>query len=324
MVNITGIGTNVPAARLTNFDLEKMVETSDQWIYERTGIRERRIASGGISTSDMGSASALDALGRAGIAASDVDLIVVGTMTPDMLSPSTSCLIQKKIGADRAVCFDINAACSGFLYAMEVSRHFLRSAQYHTALVIGAEKISAFVDWKDRATCILFGDGSGAMVLSRSRPGHRIVGCFLGSDGGGSESLMIPAGGSSMPATVKTVEQRLHSLRMDGREIFKKAIEIMCKVSEDTVKRCGLNMSDIDLFVPHQANKRIIDAVAKKLGLPDERVFQNVESFGNTSAASIVLALDDAERQKRLKEGDRVLLVVFGAGFTWGGAVIEW
>jgi len=323
MINIVGIGTYLPEKILTNADLEKMVETSDQWILERTGIRERHIAESG-GSSDLAAKAALNALIDAAIQPSEIDLIIVATMSPDMISPSTACLVQKKIGADRAVCFDIGAACSGFVFAMDVAKKFLESNQYQTALVIGAEKLSSLIDWKDRGTCILFGDGAGAAVLSKKHSGHEVLDIFLGSDGGGSESLKIPAGGSLMPATHQTLEDRQHFIKMDGKEVYKRAIDVMSRISEETVHNCGLEISDIKLFIPHQANKRIIDAVAKKLNMAEEKVFINVDRCGNTSAASIILALNDARAENRIQQGDYVLIVVFGAGFTWGGCIVQW
>jgi 3-oxoacyl-[acyl-carrier-protein] synthase-3 len=324
MINIVGTGSYLPKKILTNYDLEKIVETSDQWIVERTGIRERRIAENGLANSEMGMQAALKALSDAQINPEDIDLIVVATMTPDMLSPSTACLIQERIGAKKATCFDLNAACSGFLYALDVSKKFLESDQFGNALVIGAEKLSAIVDWKDRSTCILFGDGAGAAVLSKKKSGHKILGIFLGSDGSGADALKIPAGGSLMPPTHKTVDDRLHFMKMDGREVYKRAIDVMSKISLDSIANCGLTMEDVDLFIPHQANKRIIDAVAKKLSFPSEKVFINLDRYGNTSAASIILALDEAKVQGQIQKGDHILIVVFGAGFTWGGCVVEW
>lgn len=324
MVGIIGTGSYLPKKILTNFDLEKMVETSDQWIVERTGIRERRIAEDGLCTSDMAVGAALLAMKEAGTSSEEIDLIVVATMTPDMISPSTACVVQKKLGAIHAACFDINAACSGFMYAMDIAKKFLESGQYKTALVIGAEKLSTLVDWKDRGTCVLFGDGGGAAILSTQKKGHEILGVFLGSDGSGVQSLKVPAGGALLPASHQTVDERLHFMKMDGRDVFKRAVDMMCRTSIDTIQKCGLSSEDISLFIPHQANKRIIDAVAKRLSFSEEKVFINVDRLGNTSAASIIIALDEAKTRRQFKEGEHILFVVFGAGFTWGGAVVKW
>lgn len=323
-VSVIGTGVYLPEKILTNSDLEKIVETSDQWIFERTGIRERRIAPDGVSTSDMASHAAQKALKDAGIESSEIDLLIVTTMTPDMLCPSTACLVQRKIGAVHAVCFDLSAACSGFIFGLETAKNFLSSGKYKTAMVIGAEKVSSLVDWTDRGTCILFGDGAGAAVLRVSDQGHRLMNSILGSDGHGADCLEIPAGASRMPATHETVDGKLHAIKMEGREVYKRAIDVMSRVALDTVAGCGLEIKDIDLFIPHQANKRIIDSVAKKLSFPEEKIFINVDRYGNTSAASVIIALDEAKRQGRMKAGDYVLMVAFGAGFTWGGMIIEW
>ncbi len=324
MTCIIGTGVYLPSKTLTNADLEKIVETSDQWIVERTGIRERKIADADVSTSDMAAEAARSALKEANIQASEIDLLIVTTMTPDMLCPSTACLVQQKIGATRAACFDLSAACSGFVFGLETAKHFLESGQYKTAVVIGAEKISSLVDWTDRSTAILFGDGAGAAVLKSGSVGHQIIGGFLGSDGGGAEALKVPAGGSFMPASHQTVDEKLHSIRMEGREVYKRAIDMMSNVTLQTLSRYGLKMEDIDLFIPHQANKRIIDSVAKKLSFPEEKIFINVDRYGNTSAASVIIALDEANRKGKMKTGAHVLLVAFGAGFTWGGCLIKW
>ncbi|MBI1869658.1 MAG: ketoacyl-ACP synthase III [Chlamydiae bacterium] len=324
MVGIVGTGCYLPKKILSNFDLEKTIETTDQWIFERTGIRERRISSHDFYASDMGAHAAKKALQDSKINPSEVDLLIVATMSADMLCPSTACIIQEKIGASKAFAFDLNAACSGFLFALEVAKKFLESDQYQTALVIGVEKLSSMVDWKDRGTCILFGDGAGAAVLKKNHADHQILGAVLGSDGRGADLLKVPAGGSMMPATHETIDQRLHFIKMDGREVYKNAIDLMYRMADETLLKCGLKREDVDLFIPHQANKRIIDAVAKKLSLPSEKIYINVDRYGNTSAASIIIALDDARKEGRMQSGDCLLIVVFGAGFTWGGMVIRW
>ena len=323
-VSILGVGSYVPPRKLTNLDLQKMVDTSDEWIVERTGIRERYVAESQVATSDLGVEAARLALSQSRVGIDEIDLLVVSTMTPDMLSPSTACIVQTKLGASRAACFDISAACSGSVYAMDVAKKFLESGQYKRALVIGAEKLSSIVDWTDRGTCILFGDGAGAAVLGPGDQGHEIVGICLGADGSGQDALKIPAGGSLIPASRKSVDEGLHFIQMDGKEVYERAIDMMTRISVQTLRYCSLSVEDIALFIPHQANKRIIDSVAKKMGLPPEKVFVNVDRYGNTSAASIILAIDDAARQQRIKRGQKVLVAVFGAGFTWGGAVIQW
>ncbi|MBI1883053.1 MAG: ketoacyl-ACP synthase III [Chlamydiae bacterium] len=324
MINIIGTATYLPEKVLTNDDLQKMVQTSDEWIVERTGIRERRIASQDVYASDLGAEAAKRALKDAGVEASRIDLLIVATMSPDMLCPSTACVIQQKIEAWNAAAFDLSAACSGFLYALDVAKKFLESGEYKTALVIGTEKLSSLVNWKDRTTCILFGDGAGAAVLKKGEKGHSILGIWLGADGRGTDLLKIPAGGSMLPASRETVDKDQHCIQMDGREVYKRAIDVMCRISQESLQKSGLKKEDIQLFVPHQANKRIIDSVAKRLSFPEEKVFLNVDRYGNTSAASIILALDDAKREGRLHKGDHVLIAVFGAGFTWGGAVLKW
>lgn len=323
-VSITGVGSYVPDRILSNADLEKLVETSDEWITTRTGIKERRIAAEGETTSDMATAAARKALERAGVSAADLDLIIVATITPDMPFPSTACLVQHRLGATRAAAFDIEAACSGFVYALDIGSHFVASHTYNTVLVIGAEKMSSVVDWKDRNTCVLFGDGAGAAVLQNRPAAHGLLTTCLGSDGAKAGLLEVRGGGSACPATLKSVSEGMHFLRMDGKETFKNAVNAMVTAATEALERCGLTITQIRCVIPHQANQRILSAVAERLGAGPDQVFSNVDRYGNTSAASVAIALDEAVEAGRIHRGDLVLLVVFGAGLTWGAAVIEW
>ena len=323
-VSITGVGSYVPDRVLTNAELERMVDTSDEWIRSRTGIRERRIAADDQATSDLAVAAARRALTSAGLTAMDVDLIIVATITPDMLFPSTACLVQHKLGATRAAAFDLEAACSGFVYALDVGAHFVQSHTYNTVLVIGAEKMSSVVDWTDRNTCVLFGDGAGAAVLQNRPSAHGLLTTCLGSDGGKAKLLELPAGGSAVPTTAASVANRLHYLRMDGKETFKSAVNAMVSAANEALSRCGIPVSQLKCIIPHQANLRILNAVAERLNAREDQLFVNVDRYGNTSAASVAIALDEAVQQGRVLRGDLVLLVVFGAGLTWGAAVIEW
>ena len=324
-VRIAGTGSYLPERIMTNRELEESVDTSDEWITSRTGIRERRIAKEGEFTSHMASEAARRALDQAGIAAADIELIVVATITPDTLTPATACYVQQQIGSLKAVAFDVSAACSGFLYAMEIARHAVGAGAFKNALIIGAEKLSAFVDWSDRNTCVLFGDGAGAAVLLPSTNGDgRILSTTLGTDGAQAELLNIPGGGSACPALPGGVPAKSATLAMQGREVFKHAVNAMRKASIDGIAAAGLTIADIDLIIPHQANLRIIDAIVERLDFNRENVFINLDKYGNTSAAAVAIALDEAHRQGRVKRGDRILLVAFGAGLTWASAVIEW
>jgi 3-oxoacyl-[acyl-carrier-protein] synthase III len=322
--SIAGVGSYVPEKILTNAELEKMVNTSDEWITTRTGIKERHIAAKDEFTSDLGARAALRAMEAAGVTAEDLDLIVVATTTPDMPFPSTAALVQRKLGAHRAAAFDLEAACSGFIYALEVAQQFIMSRTYDTVLVIGAEKLSSIVDWEDRNTCVLFGDGAGAAVL-RNRPNaHGLLTAVMGADGSKADLLFMAGGGSRCPATAHSVDARLHYLRMEGKETFKCAVQAMEMAANEALRRCEIDITRIKLVVPHQANLRIIEAVGKRLGAKPEQMFVNLHKYGNTSAASVAIALDDAVRSGRVQAGDLLLLVVFGAGLTWGAAVIEW
>jgi 3-oxoacyl-[acyl-carrier-protein] synthase III len=318
------VGAYVPEKILTNADLEKMVDTTDEWITSRTGIKQRRIACEGEYTSDMAAKAARLAMERAGVTAEEIDLIIVATITPDMLFPSTACLVQQKIGARRAAAFDIEAACSGFIYALEIAQQFIASHTYNTVLVIGAEKLSSIIDWKDRNTCVLFGDGAGAAILQSRSDTHGLLTACMGADGSKGELLSMPAGGSRQPATIDSVNSRLHYLRMDGKETFKSAVNAMYQAAQEALRRCEIDISQIKLVIPHQANRRIIDAVGERLGARPDQVFVNLHKFGNTSAASVAIALDEAVTAGLIQRGDLVLLVVFGAGLTWGAAVIQW
>lgn len=322
-IGVVGLGMFVPKKVLTNTDLEKLVETSDDWIRARTGIRERHIVEPGVTTSDLAYGAAKDALKAAGIPAKDLDLIIVGTTSPDMLFPSTACLLQHRLGAHAAACFDLGAACSGSVFAMITAQQYLSTGRYKRVLVVGAEVISIFVDWTDRATCVLFGDGAGACVMAPVSRGG-VLATDMGSDGSAAAFLCIPGGGSKHPPSHASVDQRLHYLRMNGGEIFKLAVRQMAKSVQTVIKAAHLTLNDIDCLIPHQANIRIIQAVAKWARLPMEKVFVNVERYGNTSAASNLIALYEAVQQGRVTRGDHVVLVAFGAGLTWGSLLLQW
>jgi len=322
--SITGVGSYLPAKILTNAHLEKMVDTSDEWITTRTGIKSRRQAAKDEFTSDMAAHAARRAMKMAGVTADQIDLIIVATITPDMPFPATACLVQQKIGARRAAAFDVEAACSGFIYALEIGQQFIMSRTYDTVLVIGAEKLSAITDWTDRNTCVLFGDGAGAAIL-QSRPGsHGLLTAVMGADGTKNNLIHMPGGGSRCPASADSVAAKLHYLRMDGRETFKSAVQAMYHAAQEALRRCELDISKIKCIIPHQANRRIIDVVGERLGATPEQLFVNLDKYGNTSAASVAIALDEAVTSGKISRGDLILLVVFGSGLTWGAAVIEW
>ena len=322
--SITGVGSYVPARILTNTELEKTVDTSDEWITSRTGIKERRLAASDEFTSDLAAQAARKAMQMAGVTAEQIDLIIIATITPDMPFPSTACLVQQKIGARRAAAFDVEAACSGFIYGLEIAQQFIMSRTYDTVLVVGAEKLSSIVDWEDRNTCVLFGDGAGAAILQNRPNAHGLLTAVMGADGDKSGLLFMPGGGSRCPATAQSVTSRMHYLRMEGKETFKNAVQAMQTAAEEAMRRCEIDITKIKCVVPHQANRRIIDAVGERLGARPEQLFINVDRYGNTSAASVAIALDEAISSGRVQRGDLILLVVFGAGLTWGAAVIEW
>jgi 3-oxoacyl-[acyl-carrier-protein] synthase III len=322
-VGIVGVGEYLPERILTNADLEKLVETSDEWIVTRTGIKERHLAGDDQATSDLALEAAKSALKDAKLAAEDLELIIIGTITPDMPFPSTASIVQHKLGAKKACCFDTSAACAGFVYAMAQAQQFIATGIYKNALVVGAETLSRITDWQDRSTCVLFGDGAGAAVLAPVKSGG-ILATHLGCNGAMGELLELPAGGSRRPATHKTVDERLHYLKMRGNELFKLAVNLMTEAAEEVLKKSGLSFADVDVVIPHQANTRIIMAVAKKLGLAEEKVYLNIERCGNMSSASTATALCEAVKEGRVKKGDIVLLDAFGAGLVWGAAIIEW
>lgn len=322
---IKGTGKYVPERIVTNDDLSKIVDTSDEWIFGRSGIKRRRIAAAGETTSDMALKASRAAIESAGLTPHDIDLVIVTTVSPDMLFPSTACILQAKLGIRNNIpCFDLEAACSGFVYGMEAATSMMASGRYKNALVVSSEKMSSMLDWKDRSTCVLFGDGSGAVVLSASGEENAgILGNVLGADGSDTAMLCMPAGGSAMPPSERTVREGLHYLKMDGREVFKHAVRIMQEKALEVLDLCGVSAEDVALLIPHQANTRIIETVAKRLKIPSEKVYVNIENYGNTSSASIPIALDEVVRGGKVKKGDLVLLVAFGAGLTWGATLIR-
>lgn len=320
---IVGIGHSVPSKILTNKDLERMVETSDEWIVSRTGIRERRIAEPGDGTSRWATEAARKAMAQAGVTPEELDLIIVGTTTPDMPLPSTACFVQKELGAKNAVCFDLAAACAGFLYSLSTAHQFLMTKNVKTALVIGADQISSFLDWKDRSTCVLFGDAGAAVVL-KAVPGRGIIACSLGSDGEHADLLKIPGGGSKLRPTAQTVAAGDHFLKMSGSEVFKLAVRGMVQSIGAVLEKTGTKIEDVACVVPHQANMRIIEAVAERLKVDRKKIYINLDRYGNTSAASVAVGLSEAVEQKVIKKGDLVLLTTFGAGLVWGSALVEW
>ena len=322
-VGITGLGFYVPEKILTNQDLEKMVDTTDEWIRTRTGISERRIAEKGVGTSDLAAKAALSALKNAGIDATAIDLVIAATSTPDMPLPSTACILQHKIGAKNAAAFDLAAACAGFVYGLVTAEQFVRSGMYQNVLVVGADLISSYIDWTDRSTCILFGDGAAAAVVSQVKSGG-FLSSSIGSDGQYAELLTITCGGSKNPATPDTVKTKGHYLQMSGGEVFKLAVRGMSDSVEKALAKANVKPEEIVCFVPHQANLRIIDAVAERLHLPKEKIFINLQKYGNTSAASCAIALCEALSQGKFKKGDKIVLATFGSGLVWGAMVIEW
>lgn len=322
-VSFLGTGSAAPSRVLSNLDLEKIVDTTDEWILTRTGIRERRIADHETATSDIAYEACVRALESAGVEPGELDGIIVGTVTPDHLFPSTACLLQNRLGARNIMAFDLMAGCSGFMYALQAGKGIIDGGNAKTLLIVGAETLSKITDFADRATCILFGDGAGAVVISRSdSPG--IMSIILGANGGQGHLLHMPGGGSRIPASEESVRNKSHYLKMEGKEVFKEAVKAIESSSLEAIRMADITPEEIDLFIPHQANYRILEAVRKRIGLPEEKVFSNLDRYGNTSSASVPIALDEAVRAGRVKRGDTILVSVFGAGFTWGAAVIRW
>ena len=324
IAEIVSTGRFLPPEITTNADLESMVDTSDDWIRGRTGIKERRIAGEGLSTAQMGAAASLDAMDKAGIGPTDIDLIILSTATPDRLLPSTACDIQAIIGATNSVAFDIGGACSGFLYGLSMAEGYLATGRAKNILVVASEKMSSIVDWTDRSTCVLFGDGAGACVVQRSKEKKGIVGTHHGSDGTLAELLYRPAGGTLIPLDSKSMEAGDHLVKMSGREVFKNAVRSMVEASEKALADAGLSNDDVDLLIPHQANIRIIESTARYAGIPMDKVFVNVDRYGNMSSATIPVAMDEASEMGILKTGMNVLTVAFGAGFAWGAVAMRW
>ncbi len=323
-VKISALGTYVPPRLLTNQDLEKMVETTDQWIMERTGIRERHVVDKGVATSDLAVEAAKKALAGRGMEPSDLDAIIVATVTPDMLFPCTACLVQYKLGAKEVWGFDMNAACSSFVYGLQVGSRFVASGSHKKVMVIGADVMSSIIDYTDRATCIIFGDGAGAVILEPAEGGNGIIDFVHEVDGSGGTSLYMPGGGSLNPSTHETVDKKMHYVHQDGQAVFKFAVKKMAELCERVLERNGLKGSDIDVFIPHQANKRIITATGERLGLRSETVIINIDRYGNTTSATIPLAMETARQEGKLKKGDLVLLASVGAGFTVGATLLRW
>ena len=323
-VGILGTGKYVPERVLTNQELEQMVETNDEWIVSRTGIRERRLAAPDQATSDLAYEASVSALQAAGITAEELDLIIVATITPDMFFPSTACILQDKLGASRAAAFDLSAACSGFIYGLATASSMIASGMYRHVLVVGAECLSRITDFTDRNTCILFGDGAGAVVLGHVPEGRGFRAFELGADGAGGDLLKVCGGGSRVPATEQSIGERQHFIQMAGSEVFKFAVRIMGNAAEEALRKAGLGKEDIDLLVPHQANIRIIQSALNRLQLPEDKCMINLDKYGNVSAGSIPIALAEAVESGRIKEGDTIVMVGFGGGLTWGASVLTW
>ncbi len=323
--SIVGTGSYTPDRVLTNEDLSHIVETTDDWITTRTGIKTRRIAAKDEYTSDMAARAALAAMEQADIAPMEIDLILLATASPDMIFPATACFVQTKIGATNAACLDVSAACAGFLFALEIAQQFITTHTYETVLVIGAEKLSSITNWTDRNTCVLFGDGAGAAILQhRSESTHGVISTHIGSDGQYADILWMPGGGCRQPITAENAHQHLQTIHMSGKDVYKQAVVSMLDASKKALDKAGLTIDDIACIIPHQANIRIIEAIADRLKIPIERFFVNLDRYGNTSAAAVAIALDEANRSGRLKPGDYILMVVFGGGLTWASSVIEW
>ncbi|MDR3071506.1 MAG: ketoacyl-ACP synthase III [Endomicrobium sp.] len=320
---ILGTGAYFPKKILTNSDLEKVIETSDEWISSRTGIKERRLSEKNEYTSDLAYKASLEALKAANITPEEIDLILVATITPDMFFPSTACFLQKKLNLRSIPVFDLSAACSGFIYGIATARAFIESGLYEKILLIGADELSKITDWTDRNTCVLFGDGAGAMILTASEEDNNILSTYIGADGSYSDLLFIPAGGTANPANIDTVNEKLHTIKMKGRDVFKAAVPKMALAAQKAIELSGQKIENIRLFIPHQANIRIIEAVAKKIGVSMDRVFINIHKTGNISSATTITALDEAIKTGKIQKGDLVELVAFGGGFTWGATVIR-
>ena len=323
-VGVVGTGYYLPSRILRNSDLEKLVDTSDEWIRARTGIRERRIVSEHEAASDLAVNAGAEAMKSAAVNPDEIDLVIVATLSPDMLFPSTACIVQHKLGLKRAFAFDIEAACSGFLFALSIAEQYITNGTCKTVLVIGAEVFSRIVDWQDRNTCVLFGDGAGAVILQKAETGSGIISIRLGSDGSGADLLKLPAGGSRLKTSHETIKDRQHFIKMNGKEIYKFATTAVVKAIKAALDEQTISSAEIDLLIPHQANIRIIECIAEKLKIPMGKVFVNLDKYGNTSSASIPIALCEALEQNRIKKGDIIVFVGFGAGLTWGTAIIKW
>jgi len=321
---IKSTGAYVPERVLSNHDLEKMVDTSDEWITTRTGIKTRHIADDNQATSDMATEAAKIALKKADLKPKDLDLILVGTVSPDMFFPSTACLVQSKLGAEHAAAFDLNAACSGYIYSLVIASQFLKNGSYRNTLIIGAEKLSSFLNWEDRTTCVIFADGAGASVILPSDGSSQLLAFDMGVDGSWGDQLNVPAGASALPASEETIRNKLHSIKMNGNAIFKVAVNKMRETFSISMEKAGLSVEDITLVIPHQANVRIIESLRSFLKLPKEKVFINIDKYGNTSSASIPIALSEAEQQGLIKRGDIVGFAAFGGGLTWASAIIRY
>jgi 3-oxoacyl-[acyl-carrier-protein] synthase-3 len=323
-VSIIGTGSYVPDRILTNAELERLVDTNDEWITSRTGIKERRIAAPGEHTSDMAAAAARRAMEQADVTANEIDLILVATVTPDTFFPSTACHVQRLLGAKEAACFDVSAACSGFLYGVEIAQQFIANHTYETILVIGADKLSSIMNWADRNTCVLFGDGAGAAVLRYRAGSHGVITTYMGSDGDYGDILHMPGGGCAIPVSKENVDERLNTLHMNGRETFKQAVLSMSHSARHALEAADLTIDDLTCIIPHQANMRIIEALSDRMKIPIEKFMVNLDRYGNTSAAAVAIALDEANRSGRFEVGDYILLVVFGGGLTFASSVIQW
>lgn len=321
---IAGIGIFIPEKILSNADLEKIVDTSDEWITTRTGIKERRIAPDDMATSDMMKRAADIAIERSGINPDDIQLVIGCTATPDMPFPSTACLVQHKLGLQNAAAFDLQAGCSGFLYGLTIASQFIASGAVKAVLVLGGETLSRIQNWEDRSTCVLFGDGAGAAVIAPAKEGSGILNFSISADGAFADALKVPAGGSLMPATEETVKNHMHAVHMDGRDVFRQAVTKMPEAALKALEELGMTVEDIDHFIPHQANIRIIESVGKRLGIPEEKTIVNLQKYGNTSCASLPIALCEAVESGRIKKGDTILLTAIGAGLAWGSIILKW